>query len=549
MDFIYKLLKNKIWQAVLAIVIIIAAYAGYKILTKKNITPQYVTEAAAITTISSTVTGTGQVAALNQIDIKPQTDGRLITLNIQQNQQVKTGDVLAIIDQQTAANSVAQARASLEQTQASYDKLMAGATQNETATQQLTLKSAQQALEQAKDDYNNTVAEQQLAVDEALTTLYNTGLTTEQSDMVTTATLTLSGSYNGKTEGKYIISLYNTGNGLYYSSTGLGSESGPVNRGTIQPLGNGLYVTFSTTGTLYSSTVWTVNIPNTKSSSYQTNLIAYNTALSDQKTALKKAQNSIDSAQNSLDKTKIQTNELLAPPATTDIASSKAQVASAQAQLMNAQTAYNNTILKAPFDGVVAAVNFSIGDKVTAGTAVTTIITKQQVVKISLNEVDVAKIKLGDKSIMTFDAIDGLEMTGKVVQIDTIGTVSQGVVTYNVKIALDTQDDRIKPGMSTSASIITSVKTDVLAVPNSAVKSNNNGNYAQILDTKNQPQNISITTGIANDTLTEIISGIKEGDKVITQTINPNATNVTTQSSSNANLRIPGIGGGVGGGR
>jgi multidrug efflux pump subunit AcrA (membrane-fusion protein) len=173
------------------------------------------------------------------------------------------------------------------------------------------------------------------------------------------------------------------------------------------------------------------------------------------------------------------------------------------------------------------------------------------VVKISLNEVDVAKIKLGDKSIMTFDAIDGLEMTGKVVQIDTLGTASQGVVTYNVKIALDTQDDRIKPGMSASASIITSVKTDVLTVPNSAVKSSGNNSFVQILDSKNQPQNIAVTTGIANDTLTEITSGIKEGDKVITQTIIPSSsasTGATGASSGNNALRIPGIGGGGGGG-
>ncbi|MDD5433706.1 MAG: hypothetical protein PHE77_03610, partial [Candidatus Pacebacteria bacterium] len=59
--------------------------------------------------------------------------------------------------------------------------------------------------------------------------------------------------------------------------------------------------------------------------------------------------------------------------------------------------------------------------------------------EISLNEVDVAKVKIGQRAIITFDAIDELEITGKVEDVDTIGTVSQGVVSYNVKIIFDTQ--------------------------------------------------------------------------------------------------------------
>ena len=100
------------------------------------------------------------------------------------------------------------------------------------------------------------------------------------------------------------------------------------------------------------------------------------------------------------------------------------------------------------------------------------LITKQKIAEISLNEVDAAKVKVGQKVTLTFDAIDGLSITGEVSEIDALGTVSQGVVTYGVKIAFDTQDERVKSGMSVSAAIITDVKQNVLLVPNAAVKSN-----------------------------------------------------------------------------
>ena len=64
-------------------------------------------------------------------------------------------------------------------------------------------------------------------------------------------------------------------------------------------------------------------------------------------------------------------------------------------------------------------------------------------------------------------------MSGVVTEIDPIGAISQGVVTYDIKINFDVVDERVKPSMSVSAAIITDTKQNVLVVPNSAVKSKN----------------------------------------------------------------------------
>ncbi len=136
-----------------------------------------------------------------------------------------------------------------------------------------------------------------------------------------------------------------------------------------------------------------------------------------------------------------------------------------------------------------------------------------------------------------------------------MGAVSQGVVTYNVKIAFDTQDDRVKPGMSVSASIITEAKPNVLLVPNSAIKSQGGISYVEIVEgddrntaladnangviLKNAPRRQNIEIGAANDEFTEIISGLNEGDVVVTRTIQPNSTQMQTGISGG--LRLPGV--------
>src|SRR3989339_408615 len=196
--------------------------------------------------------------------------------------------------------------------------------------------------------------------------------------------------------------------------------------------------------------------------------------------------------------------------------------------------------IRAPFAGTISVINIKKGDSVSSSTVVATLVTEKQMAEISLNEVDVAKIKIGQKSTLAFDAIPDLTISGVITEIDSVGTVSQGVVTYNVKISFDTQDERIKPGMSVSAEIIINEKQNVLVVPNSAVKSlptnsgegQNGENYIEILQTlQNKPAKIKIQIGISNNTKTEIVSGIKEGDEIITRTILSSIIKTTTAPS------------------
>lgn len=238
----------------------------------------------------------------------------------------------------------------------------------------------------------------------------------------------------------------------------------------------------------------------------------------------------------------------------------QADLVASQQKLSDAEDALNDYSVLAPFDGIIGKITAQSADQASPGTALATILTKAKIAQISLNEVDAAKVKTGQKATLTFDAVQDLSIAGLVAEIDPIGTVSQGVVNYSVKISFDTQDERIKPGMSVSVHIITDVRTDVLTVPNSALKSQGGATTVQIVSEKTgtpgsnggvtlsrAPEVRMVTTGLANDQMTEITDGVTENEQVVVRTIQPTTT-APAAGAAGAAVRVPGLGGAGGGG-
>lgn len=239
-----------------------------------------------------------------------------------------------------------------------------------------------------------------------------------------------------------------------------------------------------------------------------------------------------------------------------DIRSQEITVQQRRIALADAQATLSDYTIRAPFDGIVAKIDLRKGEDVSTGGTIATLITKQKIAEISLNEVDAAKIKEGQKTTLTFDAVEDLTLTGQVGEIDTLGTVNQGVVSYSVKILFDTQDERIKSGMTVSANIVTDVKTDTILVESSAIKTQGDTSYVEVFDTstalqadtsgavtsKTPPRQQTVTIGFSNDTETEVLSGLQEGDKIIVRTVTASAS--TSKTSQAPSL----LGGGTGGG-
>lgn len=239
------------------------------------------------------------------------------------------------------------------------------------------------------------------------------------------------------------------------------------------------------------------------------------------------------------------------------VASAEQGVISARADLANQRANAAERKVTSPIEGTVNAVNIKNGDdlsKLSSGSSrlVPIIIGDLGTLKaqVQVNEVDIPNVLIGQKATMTFSAIDNFTVTGKVEKMDSLGTITSGVVTFNVTIGFDTLDPRIRPEMSVSAAIITDVKQNVLIVPSGAVKTQNGSSYVEVLNSGQTPVQTAVKTGSSNNTETEITSGISAGDKVVTQTISPSTASITSSSSTSSNrsgsssVRIPGLGGG-----
>jgi RND family efflux transporter MFP subunit len=211
-------------------------------------------------------------------------------------------------------------------------------------------------------------------------------------------------------------------------------------------------------------------------------------------------------------------------------------------KLTDLEEKLNDYYLYAPFSGKIANFNVKKGDIINSGTNLGVLISNQKIAEISLSEVDVANVKIGQEAVLTFDALQEIKIKGKVIEINPLAKIEQGVVNYQIKIALQEDDQRIKNGMSVEAEIITNQKKDILLVPNSAIKQNREGKYVEVVLSNNldrfnrgvklQPSQINkkyIKTGFSNNEFTEILEGLTEGEIIIVKTIEPKQNNQSQQ--------------------
>lgn len=239
-----------------------------------------------------------------------------------------------------------------------------------------------------------------------------------------------------------------------------------------------------------------------------------------------------------------------------DIANTNAKVASAYRDYQ-----LNSATIVAPSDGTVSDLSLAEGitvtsNSTTSNTSGATIVSAQTVGKIndpngrliasiSLTEIDILKVKANQKVTLTLDAYPDKTFTGKVLAVNTSGSVSSGVTSYPVTILLDPVTLDIYPNMAVSSQIITNIKTDVILVPGTAVSTTNNQFTVEIIK-NGKPSTVNVEIGLSNDSQTEIVSGINEGDDVITSTITPN-TQSQTSTGNSAVSPFSGLGGRTGG--
>ncbi|MDD5068619.1 MAG: HlyD family efflux transporter periplasmic adaptor subunit [Candidatus Pacebacteria bacterium] len=526
-------LAHKIIGLIVVLAIVFGAYQIYKHYTAPSTEPRYILATVEKGTITSSVTGTGQVSASNQIELKAKVSGEVVALNAKTGDEIKAGSTILQIDSFDAGIE-------LENAKIAYKDLI--------TVEPLDIIKAQNTLNNAES---------------SLTTAYNNALGTltassfDMSKVHDDLNSLLSG--NGYlrqtnygldgTERTYRTKAYEsfvTAETAFYAFqkdiVGISAKTNPE---IIEAKVINGYQTANIVAKAAKDAKDAVSYTSRYAEASDTDASEANAAVSSLTATINSAvanllsaKESIASGKRNLEETRLNLADVKNGPKETDVKSSELNV-------RQKEKAYYDHFITAPFNGIVGRLDVEKNDSISSGSVVGIFLSKTKIADISLNEVDIAHIKVGQKVTLTFDAVEGLSISGEVVEMDLVGTVTQGVVNYNVKVAFNTEDDRVKAGMSANAVIVTSTIGNVLAIPNSAVKIRGEKHYVEILpdasgDTSSKsgvtssalPIQQEIEIGTAGDTKTEITSGLKEGDKIIVRTIAASASPTTSQAPS-----------------
>jgi HlyD family secretion protein len=246
-----------------------------------------------------------------------------------------------------------------------------------------------------------------------------------------------------------------------------------------------------------------------------------------------------------------------------DIIAAKSDIVSNEAALKQAQTNLGYTTIAAPRDGVVLQKLVEQGTVIASsrssvGSGPTLVVlgdNSRMFILCQVDETDIAGVEVGQPCDITVDAYANELFDGKVDRIDPQAKVEQNVTTIPVTVEIDMPDARLKPGMNANVEFIIGKHENVLTVPNEALKETDGRNYVQML-VNGKPVDRDVEVGIAGADTTEIKSGLKEGEAVITRVVEPEPPRQQAgQSPFQQQFRGPrtmrggGGGGGGGGGR
>ncbi|HEX5494728.1 MAG TPA: efflux RND transporter periplasmic adaptor subunit [Mycobacteriales bacterium] len=243
--------------------------------------------------------------------------------------------------------------------------------------------------------------------------------------------------------------------------------------------------------------------------------------------------------------------------ATTD-AQNTAALAQANAQVADAQAALDATKLVAPADGVITAVNVSVGLPPTSGTAAVEERSTAMMVQASVSELDVPNIKGGQAAQVTFPALaTTIAATVASAPTQANSTNNQAAattaVTFPVQLTITHPPVGLLPGMSAQVSITVTAHQNVLTVPTTAIGGTAGDPTVQVL-AAGRATDRHVTLGLSTNGLTEIVTGLRQGETVVTGVVNP--TQGTPAPAGGGGLggrggfggRGGGFGGGFGGG-
>lgn len=252
---------------------------------------------------------------------------------------------------------------------------------------------------------------------------------------------------------------------------------------------------------------------------HKTNVLAIQTTIETARTTFLQSKSSLDTLTLAYNTAKQNLEVKKNPYTIDDIMTQEAIVAQAQANVNSAWAAYSKTILKAPFAGKITKVIPGVGDIVNMNSPVISLIGDDNYqIEVNVSESDIAKIKIDNTAKVTLDAYSSdIIFPAKIVQIDLSASIIDGVANYRSIVKFINKDYRIMPGMTANIDVLALKKDNVVLIPSRAIISKNGKKFVKVIVGKTITLT-NINTGIrGSDGNTEIISGVKVGDQIVSQ--------------------------------
>ena len=259
--------------------------------------------------------------------------------------------------------------------------------------------------------------------------------------------------------------------------------------------------------------------------------------------------------------------------ATANLHQAEANVKIKQGALDKAKADLEHCTITSPIDGVVISRSVDVGQTVAASLQAPVIfqiandLTKMQI-DSNVAEADVGMVQVGQDVDFTVDAFPTQTFHGKVIQVRNAPITVQNVVTYDTVIAVSNADLKLKPGMTANVSIVSVRKDDVLQIKNAALRyrpteaapaemgsrsraaagargmggrERRTSERTVYLLSGSRPTPAQIKTGISDGVVTEVVEGLKEGDRVVTAEMAPKSQPPSTPANpfSGGRRRFP----------
>ncbi|MDZ4671614.1 MAG: efflux RND transporter periplasmic adaptor subunit [Phototrophicales bacterium] len=441
--------------------------------------------------LTVTVSATGGIAPIRQVPLLFELVAPVRDVMVIVGQTVTTGDILATLETTDYETTLFDAQIALDLQQIAFDALTSPAREEDIAVAQASLTVAQVSVNAAYSTSlsQNTTQEEiaRLQVELAGNQLWQAQL--QRDAALTASTLPLIDINNlppqivDNVPAEFLDDVVNNINGLLGGIT----PSVEASQFDVQLNQVGGSVAIA-----------------------QSNYVAAQNRTLDS-SVLSSSQLALVQAQQTLDR-------LLNGATPDDVELAEIDLQRARLAVNQAESLLNRTQLRAPFDGIIAQNNLTIGE-LSPNTlpAILIMDVSNFVVDLPVDETDVVAVQIGQRVTFTLDALPDAEITGVVERVSLTPTKIGTLVTYLVRVRVDETDAPIKVGMSVTARIATQELLDVVLVPNRYIRIDRatQSAYVTIERAQGRFEEVQIEIGARNDRFTQVIAGVLVGDVVV----------------------------------